>query len=114
MATDTKTTKKSPKFFIPQARPSETEAVYAHVKDVLKDQLRWPIGDRRIYGLKYTHDKKHLSVHVGELEAQSNRYTILAIYDSTLYIVYTRAANGGPGVTILINKDEVTEVIDFD
>jgi hypothetical protein len=100
------------KFFVPQIKPHEAETAYASMRDVVKDQLRWSITERRIFGLKYTHDKKPVSIAVGELDGQSNRYTILAIFESGLYIAYAKAPNGA-GVTMLINKDEVTEVEEF-
>lgn len=89
------------------------EAVYAGITDSLKEQLRWPITPRRIRSLDYIHDKKRCRVEVGQLESQENRYRILAIFESNHYIVFTRADDGGHGVTILVNKDEVTAVEDF-
>jgi hypothetical protein len=110
MAADTK---KPVKFFVPEATPHEAEGVYALARAALTDQLRWPITDRRVFRLDYVHDKKSRSVEVGGLEAQSRRFIILAIFESSVYIVHTRAVNGGAGVTILVSKDEVTEVTDF-
>src|SRR5882672_1521269 len=102
-------------FFIPQTPNGESaEVAYAGIVDSLKDQLRWTITPRRIFGLKYVHDKKTCSVKVGQLGGQGDRYMILAIFESNHYIVYTRgAASGGTGTTILVNKDEVTSIEDF-
>lgn len=88
--------------------------MYGQTRDLLKEQLRWPITDRRIASLRYVHDKKVCTATVGQLENQNHRYEIVAIYESSLYIVYTRAPNGAAGVTILVAKEEVTDVEDFD
>lgn len=100
-------------FFIPETKPSQTEAVYTGMMEALKEQLRWPITPRRIFKLKYIHDKKPWQAEVGQLERQGNRYQILAIFESNCYIVFTRDTDGSHGVTILVNKDEVTDIEDF-
>jgi hypothetical protein len=102
------------KFFVPQAQPSEYEATYQAICGVVKDQLRTPLSERRIFSLSYTHDKRRFRAEVGQLDPQQGRYEVLAIFESKPHIIFTRAQNGGHGVTILVSSDEVTAVEEFD
>lgn len=102
------------KFFVPQVPAARGEAVYARITDILKKQLRWPMTPRRIRLLKYTHDKRTHTLEVGELEAQESRYVVMAIFESSQYIVFTCTPTGKPGVIILVSKDDVTDIEDFD
>lgn len=100
------------KFFIPQAKKSEFETKYQTIIEILKDQFRWPIVERKIFSLDYVHDKKSLSVEVGQELKQ--RYEVMAILESSSYLVFTRTPSGAAGVTLLVNKAEVESVVDFD
>lgn len=100
-------------FFIPQTKVEAAEALYASMADQLKDQMRWPITPRRIFALKYTHDKKVCTAKVGQTAGQGDRYIVMAIFESTHYIVFTHGLTGGVGTTILVNKDEITAIEDF-
>jgi hypothetical protein len=102
------------RFFVPQSKKAQQLSDYQAIIALLKDQLRWPIEDRKIYSLSYTHDKKDYSVEVGKLEPLEGRYTVLAILDSSVYLVFTKAKDGRPGTTILVNKTEVTQVVEFE
>ena len=102
------------KFFVPQAAVKETEAVYAEALDALKKQLRWPITPRRIRRMSYMHDKRHHTLEVGQLDDQETRFVVLAIFESSQYIAYTRTPEGRPGVIILVSPEDVTEIEDFD
>ena len=87
--------------------------MYDGMAVALKDQLRTTITDRRIFSLRYTHDKKKRQLQVGQLEQQEKRYEVMAIFESSPYIVFTQAKGGDHGITILVNKDEVTDIEDF-
>lgn len=101
------------KFFIPRTKPREYEETYREITKQLKDQLRMPIAERRIFSVHYTHDKKKWCAEVGQLEEQEGRYEIVAIFESKPFIVFTRSEAGGQGVTILVNKDEITSIEEF-
>jgi hypothetical protein len=101
------------KFFIPHVKTRQYEDTYEQITKLLKEQLRMPIADRRIFSLCYTHDKKKWYAEVGQLEEQEGRYEILAIFESKPFIVFTRLENGDHGLTILVNKDEITDIVDF-
>jgi hypothetical protein len=102
------------KFFIPQTKKSEYDKQYQAIIATLKDQLRWPITDRRIYSLEYVHDKKNFKVEVGKLDPYEQRYEVVAILESSTFLVFTRTKDKGVGVTILVNPQEVTGIVNFD
>lgn len=102
------------KFFLPQTTRPQYEATYKGIVDSLKEQLRWSVIDRRIYSLRYIHDKKEYLAEVGKREPLEHRYEIIAILESNAYIIFTRTTAGQPGTTILVEKGEVQEVIEFD
>jgi hypothetical protein len=72
------------------------------------------VAPRKIYRLDYTHDKKRLRAEVGKPDPQQGKYEVFAILESRPYVVYTRLSDGGAGLTILVNVDEITEVVDFE
>lgn len=102
------------KFFIPQAKKTELDDVYSGIIAALKDQLHMPIDERRIFSLEYVRGKKRYRAEVGQLEQAELRYEVLAIFESKVYIVFTRSKSGDHGVTILVDKDEVISAVDFD
>ncbi len=101
-------------FFVPQTKAGQAEAVYNDLAAQVKSQLRWAITERRIFSLAYTHDKKARSIAVGQQERQEHHYEVAAIFESNVFVAVTRGPKGGLGVMMLINKDEVTSVVDFD
>ena len=100
-------------FFIPNTSKAHLEATYLDISKSLSSQFRLPIEDRRIFSLNYTNSKRKWHAEVGKLEEQEHKYEIYAIFESKQFIVFTRAKAGGPGLTILIDKAEVTAVEDF-
>ena len=102
------------KFYLPNTKKNEQEAVYRDIISVLVDQFRLPINARRIHSISYTTGKHKWHAEVGKLEEQENRYEIVAIFESKPYIVFTKTKDGGSGLTILVDKDEATNVEYFD
>ncbi len=100
-------------FFIPQTRAPKHAYMYDSIIASVKDQLGCKITDRKIYSLEYVHDKKSYSATVGELEQIENRFKVWAILEAKLFIVFTRHPKTHEVVTILVNSDEVTSVVDF-
>lgn len=101
------------KFTVPGAKPADAEAAYQAIIDEVKDQLRIPIGTRRIASIRYLHDKRRYLAKVGGLDPQQGRYQVVAILEAKPHIIYTRTEAGGQGLTMLVNSDEITEIIDF-
>ncbi|MDP4038419.1 MAG: hypothetical protein Q8P54_00400 [bacterium] len=100
-------------FFIPHTPKTNQLATYQSIIDAIKYQLGCKITDRKIYSLRYTHDKKDYSAIVGQLEQIENRYKVLAIIEANLYVVFARAVRTHDILTILVNKDEVHTIEDF-
>jgi len=101
-------------FFLPHVATLEAETAYQGIIKGLESQFRLPILDHRIFSLSYTNSKKKWYAEIGELEEQENRYQVVAILESKQFIVFTHTPDGKPGPIILVDKDEVTEVEDFD
>lgn len=101
------------KFFIPNTKAADVEETYKAMADSLKSQFRLPILERRIFSLNYTNSKHKWRAEVGKLEEQEDRYEILAIFESKSYIVYARSKTTNDGLTIMVDKDEVTAIEDF-
>jgi hypothetical protein len=104
---------KAVQFFVPLSGTGDEEAVYQAIIKSVESQMRWRIADRRIYKLSYLHDKKRYRVQVGDKDPVEDRYEVMAILESSVYIIYSRAIDGNHGMTIMVNKTEVTEVIEF-
>lgn len=114
VATKATATPKPMKFFIPRTHGTGAEVVYQGIMDSLKSQFRLPIQEHRIYRLRYVNSKKKWHAQVGQLEEHENQYEIVAIFESKLYMIFTRSKTGASGPIILVDKDEVTEIEDFE
>ena len=101
------------KFFVPQFPSTQHELAYASLLDVVKDQMRTKVTDRRIHAIKYVHDKKRLVARVGGLDPQQGRFEVLAIFESTPFAIMSRTKSGRDTVMILVNSAEVEEVEEF-
>ena len=55
------------KFFVPAATKRTAEDEYQKISAAVKDQFGWKNSDRRIYSLKYVHDRKRYHAAVGEI-----------------------------------------------
>ncbi len=102
------------KFFIPNTKKAEHEAVYTDLAATLKDQLRITITNRKIFSISYTHDKREWYAEVGKLDQMGKKNEIVAIFEANPYIVFTKTKDGSRGITILVSKDEVHDVKDFE
>jgi hypothetical protein len=102
------------KFFIPGIPTQQAETTYRSLYDTAKEQLRTPITEKRIFSLRYIHDKRPVSVVVGESHPHHPRYLILAILESQPHIVMTQSKDGKHGPTIMVANTEITDVVEFD
>lgn len=74
------------------------------------DQLRLKITDKKIQSITYLHDKRRWHVEVGQSHPEYRRYTVVAIFESTSYIVMTQGPTGQPGLTVMVNSAEITDI----
>jgi hypothetical protein len=101
------------KFFVPGVSSARTEATYQELFEAAKSQLRTSITPKRIFSLRYIHDKRTRVVTVGETHPEYHRYRILAILESQPHIVLTQDRGGKAGPTFMVNTTEITEVVEF-
>ena len=102
------------KFFVPEIPNSHAELAYKSLADSAKSQMRIAITPKRIYGLRYVHDRRPVRVVVGGSHPEHPGYMILAILESQPHIVMAQSLRGGSDLTILVNTAEITEVTEFD
>src|SRR5690242_6655494 len=107
-------TNQSMKFFMPGIDAAQAETAYKSLYDAAKEQLRTPISSRRIFSLRYIHDKRPLNVVVGESHPHHPRYLIMAILESQPHIIMTQGPDGRHGPTIMVANAEITDVVDFE
>jgi hypothetical protein len=100
-------------FFVPQFPETQHEQAYASFLEVVKDQMRTKVTDRRIHSIKYVHDRKRYTARVGEPDPQQGRFEVLAIFESTPFAVISRTRSGKDSVMILVNSAEIEEVEEF-
>lgn len=102
------------KFFIPHSTDREqTLQLYQSIKNRVEAELGRTIDRTKIYSLKYTHDGNEYSATVGEKEERVGE-EVIAILESTAYLIctpYRGVVRGGP---IMVGKDEVTDVVFFE
>lgn len=101
------------KFFIPNAKDKkQAEEVFQGIKICLK-KSGWNITDRRIFSLTYSHYKKKYHSEVGQLDDRVNE-EVIAILESFIYLVCTDNYGVFRGEPVLVGKEEVRKIIDFE
>ena len=102
------------KFFVPEVPQAQVEHAYSSYIDAAKSQMKTAITPKRIYGLKYIHDKRQRHLVVGGSHPEHLGHIIMAILESQPYMVVTQSLRGGGGLTVLVSGSEVTETIEFE
>lgn len=102
------------KFFVPAAKDDKNaEKVYDSIKKFAKETTGWDVADRRIFSITYRHEGKEYHAEVGQADMRVGE-VVVAILESTTYLVCTPnrgVVRGGP---ILVGKDEVFAARDFE
>lgn len=105
------------RFYIPRTAPGEAERAYLEIKRLVTEQMRVPIVDRRIFSLRYAngkHDKDKWYAEVGRVGQQERHHEVVAILEANVFIIVHRTEHGSAGPIVLVSKDEVTAVEEFD
>lgn len=100
-------------FFIPKAK-DDTQAieVWQNVKKFAEKTLDWEVSDRRIFSIAYNkHGQEHY-VEVGKPDPR-NGELVIAILDSTTYLICTPNRGVLRGIPILVGGSELTKITDF-
>jgi len=102
------------KFFIPgQSDETKAEELYKGIKMFAKDNVRWDISDRRIFSLDFRDQGKPCHVEVGKRHPITGEI-VVAILDSNCYLVCTPNRGVARGMPLLVGKQEVSWVVDFE
>jgi hypothetical protein len=104
---------KPTRFFIPNSSKAETEAAYLEMKKALVDQLKMTVLERRIFKLSRTTGKRTWQFEVGGPKPQESQYIVMAIFESSVFIVMHQTPDGDPGPIVLIDKAEVLDTEEF-
>ena len=101
------------RFFIPAAKDeTQAEEVWVAIKKFAEETLGWEISDRRIFSIFYQRQDKHYHVEVGKPDPRNNEL-VIAILESTTYLVCTPNRGVVRGMPILVGQDKVERTIDF-
>ncbi len=101
------------KFFLPTATSEEQQnQIYADIRRFAQATLGWPFTDRRVFSIRYRHNGIEALAQVGERDIDGE--VILAIFESTTYVVTTPNRGGFRGDPILVGREKVSGVIFFD
>lgn len=103
------------KFFIPHIETeTKAEDLYQAIKKFAKETTGWDIVDRRIQSLEFSTEYRYTTIaKVGEV-IDTNREEVVAILESNTYLVCTHNRGVFRGEPILVGKNEVLWVKDFD
>ena len=101
------------KFFLPTAtNETEAEDIYEAAKQ-FATQNCGPVADRRIQSIRFQNKGKSVVAEVGKIEPITGE-TVIAILESSTYLVCTLNRGVIKGLPILVGKHEVTSVTDFE
>ncbi|NQT80260.1 MAG: hypothetical protein HQ555_07725 [Candidatus Aminicenantes bacterium] len=102
------------KYFVPNAKDSkEAQYILEATKKFVKKMLGWDVTDRKIFRLKYEHDGKKRIAEVGKEEEATNEVVIL-ILESNTYLVCTANRGVLRDIPLLVGKEEVRFIEDFE
>ena len=101
------------KFFIPKAKDdAEAQEIWKAVKKFAEETLEWEVSDRRIFSIAYQKQSENFYVEVGQPNPR-NGELVIAILESTTYLVCTPSRGVLRGMPILIGKSELRDITDF-
>jgi len=102
------------KFFVPTAQDNkEAESIYDATKKFATETLRWQVTNRRIQSISFRDKGESVQAEVGKIEPITGE-TLVAILESTTFLLCTPNRGVLRGMPILVGKHEVTSVTEFD
>ncbi len=105
------------RFFIPYTQNTEEEqSVYTAIKQLLRNVAQAEFSKRRIFSLRYTHDRKKYYAEVGRAHTLNGEPVIAILYEPArqLYHVCTPTRGVVRGWSILVGEGTVQEAVDFE
>lgn len=101
-------------FFVPACDSAEeAEKVWEATRTFAQENLGWEVGEKRIFRITGVHDGKAIDCEVGKAEPYEGN-TVIAILESNAYLVCTPNRGVLRGEPILVGRQEVDSVIEFD
>ena len=102
------------KFFIPDAKDeSDAEQVYERTKKIAGETLGWPVSERRIQSITFRDKQQTVQAEVGKTDPITGEI-VMAILDSTAFLVCTPNRGVLRGIPVLVGKHEVIEELVFE
>ena len=103
------------KFFVPGYEEDQEKSaqVWESAHRFAEQTMGWAVSRRRIFKLHYVHNQKTCIDEVGGI-ASGNREYVIAILDSNAYLVCTATRGVRRGMPMLVGKDEVRSVVEFE
>jgi len=103
------------KFFLPPQKDEKLKnEAYDAIKKFAKETTGWDITDRKIYNIKYRHEGKDYEAKIGERETRQGE-TVIAILESTVtFLVCTPNRGVIRGMPMLVGKEEIISITDFE
>ncbi len=102
------------RFFVPAATDAaQAERVREAVIMFTKQTTGWDCSNRRIFRIKYRHEGKNYFAQVGERCPRVGELVVM-ILDSKTYLVCTQHRGVAGGQPVIVGKDEVYEIEDFE
>jgi hypothetical protein len=102
------------KFFIPDAaNDSEAEEIYDATRKFARQTLGWPVSERRIRSIIFRDQNKIVKAEVGHTDPVTGE-KVIAILDSTTFLVCTANRGVSRGMPVLVGKHEVSEEAVFE
>jgi hypothetical protein len=102
------------KFFIPAAKDDKNaKEIYEGIIKFAKENTWKEIKGRKIFSIAFNHDGKDYVARVGEIYSHTGEQ-VIAILESNAYLVCTPSRGVLRGMPILVGKNEVYSIEDFE
>jgi hypothetical protein len=102
------------KFFIPGTKDDrEAQNILESIKIFAKTTTGWDVTDRKIFSIKYRDSGKDYVAEVGQQD-QTTGETVIAILESNTFLVCTPNRGVIRAMPILVGKEEVYSIVDFE
>ena len=102
------------KFFVPFTKDdAQAEEVYGAIRKFNTEQTLGPITSRRIHSICFYHNGNNLTATVGETFEPTGE-PVAAILEGPIYYVCTPNRGFMRGSPILVGREEIRTITDFD
>ena len=101
-------------FFVPAAKDNaQAKRVWAATRKFAEQNLQRTVSDRRIFSVAYRHNGREYYAEVGKPDPRVEE-TVLVILESNPFLVCTQNRGVIRGLPVLVGRDEILRIVDFD